>query len=486
MLHMNTFMKNYIRKVNKAMTFLVLMNLAVLVYFIITKKQPILFAVGGVDVAIMAFLVFSQRKKRFELLSAYIVPVMITIICLLLIGKDTGYIHMILLPIALAVLYLYKPIFLTVVGLADVGFIIKHIIDPIGKDFITDLMLINLIVVILFFAVHWGSRLINLAASENKKAEDHLTDLNRVLDTIRESSDNLNKDITECNHRLKDVWNDSAGMLKTVEEVAKGVMEQAEAITEINDMMSNAEQKMVETQNNSSLLSEISAKASDVVANGSGKINQMGQQMTIISQTTTDTLSTVQVLKEQMAKVVSFLSSISNIAEQTNMLSLNAAIEAARAGESGKGFAVVADEVRKLAEQSASAVRQIDEIVSEINEKTANVMDKVQKGKTATEEGEKIVVEVSQNFEDIRESFKRIDDSVVSGLAIVDETSAIFTKVRQEAESIASISQEHTASTEEMLATMENQSANIEKTSIAMMQINSSSEKLQSIAYVSQ
>lgn len=480
-----TFMKDYMRKVNNVMTLLILMNVCILVYFIITMPQLTFFAAGAVDMAIMAFLVFSHRKKKYEILSAYMVPIMMTLVCLALIGKDTGYTHMILLPVGLSVLYLYKPIFLTVVGLADVGFILKHFIVSMGENFILDLILVNVIIVILFFAVHWGSRLINLAASESEKAENSLINLNRVLDTIRESSDYLNKDITECNYRLRDVWDDSAGMLKTVEEVAKGVMEQAEAITEINDMMSNAEQKMVETQNNSSLLSEISTKASEVVTNGSGKISQMGQQMTIISNTTTDALSTVQVLKEQMAEVVSFLSSISNIAEQTNMLSLNAAIEAARAGESGKGFAVVADEVRKLAEQSASAVRQIDEIVSEINVKTANVMDKVQKGKAATEEGEKIVVEVSQSFEDIRQSFKRIDDSVVSGLAIVDETSAIFTKVRQEAENIASISQEHTASTEEMLATMENQSANIEKTSIAMAQINSSSEKLQNITHVS-
>lgn len=473
-------MRDYTRKVNKGMTFLIAFLLLSSIVLAVLRQMPALFAAAAADAAVMALLIYSWRKNKFEVLSSYVVCVMMSAMILLLVaGADNLFIM--LLPVSLGALYLNRRLYLTVVGLLDVGFVLRHILQSAGENFIMNLFLVNLITSILFFMTLWGSDLIKLAASQGEKARGSLDELTRTFELIQSSTAQLNLDISACNSNLREVWDDSASMLKTVEEVSKGVMEQAESISEISQMMNEAEQKMVETQKNSSFLSGISSNASEVVATGSEKITQMGQQMSIISNTTSETLSTVQDLGEKMKEVVTFLSSISNIAEQTNMLALNAAIEAARAGESGKGFAVVADEVRKLAEQSANAVRQIDDIVEEVNQKTANVMNRVQKGKQATEEGEKIVVQVTDSFDNISQSFKQIDNSIADSLVIVDKTTSIFTKIRGEAEGIASISEEHSASTQEMLATMESQSMNIEKTAVAMSEITRSSERLQNI-----
>ncbi len=104
-------------------------------------------------------------------------------------------------------------------------------------------------------------------------------------------------------------------------------------------------------------LADTSLNASQIVFEGTEKINHMEKQIAIINTAVSDSLTTVQELDSSMDDINSFLSGINQIAEQTNLLALNAAIEAARTGESGKGFAVVAEEVRKLAEQSANTVK---------------------------------------------------------------------------------------------------------------------------------
>ena len=162
-------------------------------------------------------------------------------------------------------------------------------------------------------------------------------------------------------------------------------------------------------------------------------------------------------------------------------MALNAAIEAARAGESGKGFAVVAEEVRKLAEQSATTTEQISEIIINIQEKSRDVLEDVQNGTLATNEGEKIAKAVNENFEKINQSFKKIDEYIYEELTKNQNISSLFSQIRAETESIATISEEHSAATEELMATTEEHNASIETIYNAMLDIQKACENLQNI-----
>ncbi|MDS0526710.1 methyl-accepting chemotaxis protein [Clostridium sp. SHJSY1] len=123
--------------------------------------------------------------------------------------------------------------------------------------------------------------------------------------------------------------------------------------------------------------------------------------MASISEVSTNSFLAVQELNNNMDKVNNFLTGITQISEQTNLLSLNSYIEAARAGEAGKGFAVVADEVRKLAEESGNIVREIDIILKEIKDITEKVSFEVNRGNEVTKEGKEIVMQVNQGFSEI-------------------------------------------------------------------------------------
>jgi len=116
----------------------------------------------------------------------------------------------------------------------------------------------------------------------------------------------------------------------------------------------------------------------------------------------------IAILKKDSAEINSIIEVINSIAEQTNLLALNAAIEAARAGEQGRGFAVVADEVRTLAERTAKSTAQVRDIVSRISHGTTSVFDSMQRGLTATEESLTLSNHASQALDSIIKSIQTI------------------------------------------------------------------------------
>jgi methyl-accepting chemotaxis protein len=245
--------------------------------------------------------------------------------------------------------------------------------------------------------------------------------------------------------------------------------------------MKEANKKVLDISQFSNELNEVSTKASQIVIEGSEKINHMKDQMDIINTAVTKSYSTVRELNLDMDKIDTFLSDITQIADNTNLLSLNATIEAARAGESGRGFAVVADDIRKLAEQSANTVRQINTILLLIKEKTKNVLDEVNKGNIATNEGTIAVDHVNNNFDMVQTSFGDISKHISDEIKRINEITELFSQINTESESIASISEEHAASTEELMATTQEHNANIESIYNLMQDIKSSSESLQGV-----
>ena len=343
------------------------------------------------------------------------------------------------------------------------------------------LLYIDIVICVLYFLTRWGSELVKTAGEEGNRAKRLLGELETTMGVIKENYQVLNQGIEESAASLDVVRDTSSGIITTVQEVAKGVIEQTSSISHISEMMNEADGKVSAVHNSSRQLASVSDTASKVVQEGSIEINKMDKQINIISSSVMASLSTVQELQSNMEEINNFLTGITQIAEQTNLLALNAAIEAARAGESGKGFAVVADEVRKLAEQSAGTVKNIDKIMNLLKERTKNVLIQVQSGNVAAQEGVAIVNNVSASFGKIEGSFKSIDNNVSNELGMIEKTTSIFSKIRQEAESMASISEEHSASTEEMLATMQEQNSSIEIIHHSMQGIKNSNEKLYGI-----
>jgi len=355
----------------------------------------------------------------------------------------------------------------------------KHVLE--FKDYSAQLSCILFSFLILFFLTKWGKELIQTAKKEEEHASGLLAELKQTMGVVKTNTILVHAGIDNCNRNLGAVHEISNLVAATIQEMTKGVVEQTGSITEISNMINEADEKISNISTFTKQLSDESAKTSNVVLEGYQKISQMDKQMNIINHSVVKSFSIVQELSKSMDEVNNFLSNITQIANQTNLLALNAAIEAARAGEAGKGFAVVADEVRQLAEQSAKMVRNISQIINPIKNKVEDVLIEVQKGNGATQEGEAIVRLVNESFKRIQVSFTEMDKYISEEVIKIENTAVLLSNIREKTESIASISEQQAASTEELSATTEEHNANIENLYNIMSEIETSSNNLKDI-----
>lgn len=225
----------------------------------------------------------------------------------------------------------------------------------------------------------------------------------------------------------------------STEEVASASTNQANAAQTINELFKELAAAIASIAQNTEQAAEYSNKTIKIAQEGEQVVNSSVEGANMVSVQMSE-------LEEDSNKIGEIIEVINDIADQTNLLALNAAIEAARAGEQGRGFAVVADEVRKLAERSSEATSEISDIIKHMQDATILSVKSVEEGVATTKQS-------GEAFENIIQMINDTGNKVTEIASASEEQSAQTSEILSYIESISATTEEAAASSEETAST---------------------------------
>ena len=439
-------------------------------------------------------MLFNKKVNKYNNLTAIIITISVVITTSYLShmqgGNNTVIIFIIYIAsVAMSALYFRLKLLLCheiILNLILIGF---YMIDPQGVvgeaysfiTFVRTLLAMDVILIIFYFVTKWGNEYMMSAFIKEKNANELLEKLEETLDEIDRNTSILNNGIAEtfnCIQNIEDMCDQSRNV---VEEITKGVGENAASTEKIVITTKDATDIIENTKILSHNAKDYANNMKAIVAENSVVINQMVQQMNTIDSAVGTALTNMSELKTNMDMINRSLDGINAIAEQTNLLALNASIEAARAGETGKGFAVVASEISKLAELSAKTVKDIYQVINLINEATNLSLEKVSHGNDAVDVGNQIINNLRNSFTSLENSSDAIEECVELEGNMILKISSAFDSIMEQLENISAVSEEHSAATEEVLASIETQYDLVNQVSKQMSLINDQSANLRKL-----
>jgi len=433
---------------------LIVILISTAIYFIPIKEQ----IKGGVFAIVMALIALQTNLEKASISSFMLL----------------------MLAFSMSALYFQKELVLIVGGVIDAVIIATYINNPLSmansagaaSGLTRSLVYFNVAIILIFFLTKWGRDLVYSVVLKEKETGEILNKLELTIHKVSEVSNVLDVDLSKFNDTVESIKLSNDNIVAAMTEIAVGVQEQAVNIGDINGNMLNAKALVAENNQTSDSVAKISEDMVIKVEDGSGKINEMNNQMKTISKSVLTTMETVRVLKLSIDEISNFLQGITQIASQTNLLALNASIEAARAGENGKGFAVVADEVRKLAEESAINAGNINKVTQDITAKVNLAINEVKNGVSAIELGDDLISDITDFFNVLKDTFNAANNLLTNEAGITQKVFGNFAQINGQLESISAIAEQHSATNEELLASIEAQNADMSSMIVSIDKIN--------------
>jgi methyl-accepting chemotaxis protein len=265
---------------------------------------------------------------------------------------------------------------------------------------------------------------------------------------------------------------------RAIDQIAKGAQDQAKSMEKASASVAQLNGSITRVATAATEVSAATGQAREAANSGAGSVQKTAQGMAAIKASTTVVASRVQELGTYSEQIGSIVETIDDIAEQTNLLALNAAIEAARAGEHGRGFAVVADEVRKLAERSSRSTKEIAALISHVQRGTQDAVSAMDQGTKEVEEGSRLAEEAGLALTSILAAVQAASAQASHIAAAVQQMEGASGEVVSLMDSVSAVVEESTAATEEMAASSHQVAAAIERVAAVSQETSASAEEV--------
>lgn len=319
-----------------------------------------------------------------------------------------------------------------------------------------------------------GQKLIDVAFATTSSAKQ-----------VAQAMGDMAADNNDENETVKETVSVTKQLELAIEQIARGAQEQAANVSDSTNLVANMARGMGEVSESTQAVEKAAKETSQAAKEGGKAVTETIEGMKNIREAVYQSAREIGEMGTHSQQIGDIVQVIDDIAAQTNLLALNAAIEAARAGEQGKGFAVVADEVRKLAERSSGATKEIAQLVGNIQDITKRAVAAMEQGTREVETGTSLADNAGEALQKIQSTTDKVNEQIVAIDQVMQRIHGYSSEVVDSVSNIAAITEENSASTEEMAAgsaqvtrSILNIAGHVESSAATSAQISSAAESM--------